>query len=275
MLALLILKIIGIILLVILGIILFAVSMVLLFPAQYRIDASADGDLEHTEVTAKLVWFLHLISANAEYKDGVYQWRARVFWKKLEEKDTEAEEEHDEVKASSKESNEKRANADGKKKVLDESGVREEKKKNRFQKWIDKIKCTIQKICDKIKEIWKIKERFKELLSDETHRATLKVVKKELFYLIKHYRPRKMKGYVRYGFEDPYHTGLVLAVLSWFYPFFGTKLEIIPEFDQQVIEGKLSVKGYIRGIHLLKTAIRLLFDKNTKQTYEYLMQLKP
>ncbi len=275
MLAFSILKIIGIILLVILGIILFAISMALLFPAQYRVEASADGDWEHAVVTAKIVWFLHLISADAIYKDGVYRWKARVFWKKLHEKKEEQTEENDKIEESQLDNDEKETSKEERKKEFKKPVDSKEKKKNRFQVWIDKIKCTIRKIYAKIKEIWKIKEKIRELLSDETHRASLKIAKKELFYLLKHYRPRRMKGYVRYGLEDPYHTGLVLAALSWIYPFFGKELEIIPEFEQQVLEGKLSIKGYIRGVHITRTAIHILFNKNTKQTYEYLMQLKP
>ena len=264
--AFLILKIIGVILLILLGIILSALIVVLMLPARYQVEASADGDLKHAVVTAKIVWLLHLISANATYKDGVYQWKARIFWKKLHEKEEEQSEELEEEHTEELEESEETEKSEA---------VRKKKSRNRIREWLNKIKCTIQKICAKIKEIWKIKEKLQEFLSDEVHRATFNVVKKEFFYLIKHLRPRRMKGYVRYGLEDPYHTGLVLAMLSWIYPFWGKELTVTPEFEQQILEGRIIIKGYIRGIHIAKTAIRLLLDKNTKQTYEYLTQLKP
>ena len=87
-------------------------------------------------------------------------------------------------------------------------------------------------------------------------------------YLIKHARPRKAKGFVRFGFEDPYKTGQVLAVLSVLYPFYGERIAIYPEFEQAMLQGDISIKGYIRLLHFVKIIWTFLFDKNVRKTYE-------
>ena len=51
---------------------------------------------------------------------------------------------------------------------------------------------------------------------------------------------------VRFGLEDPYDTGRILAVLSMLYPFYGEHIDIYPDFEYRILEGHLLIKGRIR-----------------------------
>ena len=278
--AFLILKILGIILLVILGILIIAISTVMMFPAQYRIVADAEGDLEHASLVAKMYWLFHLVSAEASYIDGKFDWKARFLWMTEEDitnqtlqgekQEVKKEETHDDRKIEKSE--------DYKEEFVEKEVPKKPKnikktKKNFFSKWIQKIRYTFHKICDKIKKILEVKNEIVDFLQNETHRSSFRKLKNEIFVIFKHYRPRKMKGHLRFGFEDPYHTGQALAALSLIYPFYGRDVDVHPDFEQKILEGHIVIRGRVRVVHLLRLVFLWIFDKDIKQTYHYFENL--
>ena len=87
-------------------------------------------------------------------------------------------------------------------------------------------------------------------------------------------RPRKFTGAVRFGLEDPYDTGRILAVLSMLYPFYGEHIDIYPDFEYRILEGHLLIKGRIRGIYAVIVLWNLFFDKQVRTTYEHIKTFK-
>lgn len=87
-----------------------------------------------------------------------------------------------------------------------------------------------------------------------------------LCYILRHYRPGKIKGFLKYGFEDPAVTGQLTGILYILKPLAFANFELQPEFETSslVIEGEVEMKGHIRLIHFVYVAIRLLLDKNLK-----------
>ena len=116
---------------------------------------------------------------------------------------------------------------------------------------IAKIKQTLIRLYDGIMTALKYKEAFD-------------AVKQYIFRLIKHIRPRKLSGTVKYGFEDPSLTGKSLAVISIFYPVLPKDLEITPVFDDQVFECDLTVKGRFFLIILLVYGLKIYFNDKVK-----------
>ena len=141
------------------------------------------------------------------------------------------------------------------------------KQSKKKENWMEKIKCTITGFCDKIKNI-------KEYLMDELHIQAFLRLKNEIVVFIKRIKPDKIKGYLRFGFEDPYNTGRVLALFSVLYPFYGEHVQIYPEFEREVLEADLFMKGRVHVIHLVVAICRLYFDDNIKVAYKNLKTLK-
>ncbi|MEE1227525.1 MAG: DUF2953 domain-containing protein [Lachnospiraceae bacterium] len=104
-------------------------------------------------------------------------------------------------------------------------------------------------------------------LYEEYHvRELLPLLKKQIFRLINHIRPRKMGGYAAYGLTDPATTGQITGLLSMFYPYYREKLTLEPDFvsDRNYLDADLSGKGRIRIFNLLLIVIALLLDKNVR-----------
>lgn len=152
------------------------------------------------------------------------------------------------------------------------------KKNGKFYKrilaWIQKIKCTFRKICDKIKALSAKKEKIVLFLQNEVHKSAYQKCKKELFRLLKHLKPKKAEVKIVYGFDDPYYTGQVLAVFSVLYPFIGGCTSVTPDFEQQVLKGSVHLKGKIYLCHFVQICWNLIWSKNVRQTYRDIRNFK-
>lgn len=141
----------------------------------------------------------------------------------------------------------------------------EKKRKFSFRNPFEKIRVTFRRICGKLKTLKDKKEQVLDFLSQEENKNTFRLLKKQIFALIRHILPGKIKGQIKFGFDDPYTTGQVLTWISPFYGFYAKKLQLVPVFDEKVLEGELDLRGRIRLGTLVVIALRMLFDKNFRR----------
>lgn len=281
----LILKIIGMILLTILGVLILLLCTVFLMPANYLIQTKTEDGIKTLSFEAKAHWFLHLFTAYYIYKDKQSDWQVRIGWKTFNHKDhessTRSKEKQEDVIIEGVELSDKRNDSEEQTSANQseaessaETTPKPSEKQRKTRSWFEKIKCTILKICDKIKLFWETKEKVSSFLTDDVHVEAFKIVKTELRILARHLRPRRIRGFVRFGFEDPYRTGQVLAGLSICYPFYGEHVEIYPDFEQKILKGDLYIKGHIRMVHLASLLWRLFFNRYVRKTYRDYKKLK-
>lgn len=285
---LLILKIIGITIIAILGILVLLLCVVLFVPVCYRGKAKADGTVESIQADIRFSWLLHLVGGYVKYEHRKLDWQIRIGWKKVNiEKGSSVPTEEDVPEDGlAKEdipeqliAEEQIAEERLEETIPVESEMQEEinssqeenvSKDSTIRKWIQKIKCTFQTICDKIRVVQEKKDEIVAFIEDEIHQQFFKRIKIELLRLLRFMRPKKMRANVRFGFEDPYKTGKVLAILSMMYPFYGRHITIQPEFEETVLAGDLYIKGKFRCVYLVIVCIHLIFDKNVRMTYKEL-----
>lgn len=257
----LILKIIGITLLCVLGIVLFLLSIVLFIPVKYKIN------LKNASVDAKAHWMFHILSAYYISQNGASDWKIRLGWKVFQKRANEVEdkgEENHEPDEPSERVVENEQKVEGK--------VKKKKTKKNF---FEKFKCTIKKICAKIKEIWELKEKVTDFLTDPGHHVAFGKIKKEIAFLVKRVKPQKIEGYVKFGFEDPYHTGQMLALLSVLYPFYGEQIDIYPDFEDKIYESNIHMHGKMHVVSFVIFLWNLYFDKDVLRMYKNYKKIKP
>ena len=122
-----------------------------------------------------------------------------------------------------------------------------------------KIYLTIREICGRIK-------KWKQFLTAETTKKALSFMLGKGKAVLHHVKPRKIKGSLKFGFDDPSMTGQILAGFSVLYPVYKQKLTIIPMFNEQVLECDLDIRGHIFGCVILKAAWNIYRNKNVKRT---------
>lgn len=127
------------------------------------------------------------------------------------------------------------------------------------------IRYTIQSIYDKIRNIiHHIRYYYKVLRSDLFHR-TWEKCSKEALRLLKSIAPRKVKGCLHIGMEDPATTGQILGYYGMLYPLIGGHIDVIPDFDQVILEGSLKIRGHITLFQAVRTACAIYFNKDLRK----------
>ncbi|HIR94052.1 MAG TPA: hypothetical protein IAB98_11605 [Candidatus Egerieimonas intestinavium] len=136
----------------------------------------------------------------------------------------------------------------------------------RIFRGVKKICFTIQGMCDKI-------EKWKRFVREEDTREAFRLVKRSIGGALRHVLPRRIRGRLLFGFEDPSQTGRLLAALSPFYPVYAKSLALTPAFDRAVLEGRISFRGRIYGVFFVKTALNIWMDKHVKKTVKRFRQV--
>lgn len=154
--------------------------------------------------------------------------------------------------------------------LQDEKDNTTEKEKKSFSEKIEGIKLKIQNIIQKIKDIiakiqdGKLKvEHYLELWNRKETQITFNRAKTKLGRMIKAVLPRKWKVTGELGFSDPCTTGQFMGALGALYPVFGNKVQITPNFENEVINMEGSVKGHIRLGNLLYQLVSLILNRHS------------
>lgn len=284
-----ILKWLGILLLVLLGLVLTVLLAVLFVPVRYEAEGSFRGELL---AKGQISWLWRLFSIQAVY-DGDTEVSLRIFGVKPGRKKetaertekTEKTETPDPVvtgsgkrpeeevpvyesrpKAEAPASEKHQGTEEGIKEKVPAAGTKNakngQKKKRVRQSLFQKIKVTFQRNCGKLKTAEERWQKLMEFLEKEENKNTFRLLKRQVIRFFKHVLPGKVSGTVRFGFEDPYTTGRILTYISPFYGWYGRTIQVIPVFDEQVLDGELSLKGRIRIATLLFIGFQVWRDKN-------------
>lgn len=273
-----ILSVLGIILLVLLGILFFVLLLVLFMPIVYRFHAEKSG--EQLQVNGKVRWLFGLVRARILYpsEDSViikFLWFTLYDSKKAAPKeaplkhkkkeDTENTEERAEKVPNNAETMEKtETNTDSD--TEDSSCLGESDKppltlkEKLFEKY-EKIKYTLKKIYDKIKHIWENISFYKELLQDSETQELVSHGWKRVKKILRSIRPRKLKADVIFGTGSPDTTGYAFGIYGMIMPKLGKRVTVTPDFNQQILEGRLDATGHIMVFTLLRHILAILFDK--------------
>ena len=152
---------------------------------------------------------------------------------------------------------------------------KEKKQKSKKTKKKFNIFTKIEEIKEKIEAKWTaFKEDFLNL--NNKKEAVLKFINAEgtadgIFYLLTQSRilikmilPKEIKGWLRFGTGDVYTEGQYLTYLCFVYPLYAGKFDILPEWDEEVIEVDASFSGKIRMFAMLLIGLKLLFSKKVK-----------
>lgn len=283
----------GITLLIIIGIILLALILVLFVPVHYRGEFIKNAEMMRAQI--KVNWLLHIVRVYVNYEKELLIKAFVLFFKvydsgrlpkeKKTKKDkndkkesaviTEDVQDADDAVNSTDIEEQKDRTSDNEnadtikenqnKVYADNSGEGEEKaRQNIFAKIKDlfqNIICKCKSIYDKIKDIVQNINYYIELIKEEETRVIFGRVLGRLLKVLKSIRPRKLKADVLVGTGSPDTTGYLMAVAGMLYPYLGKHVNIAPDFDNTIFEGKIDFKGRITLFIIIMHALKLYMDK--------------
>jgi len=107
--------------------------------------------------------------------------------------------------------------------------------------------------------------RFYGFLREERNVGVLRFILKKLFKAIGSILPKKFRGNIHFGLDDPAMTAYILGGASIFYPKYKDSLTLTANFETPMIEGDLDVRGYILPCIFLWALIKIYVDKRVRR----------
>lgn len=138
----------------------------------------------------------------------------------------------------------------------------EEKEKKSLSEKIEGICQKGEDLAAKLEDLQTKAEKVLDFVQDNTTQKEFALILKRLGKALKHYIPKKFEGYTRIGLSDPATTG---KILMYWYSLIYTRIpdtfRLIGDFDEEVIEGDVHVKGRFRLNHIVWFGIKMLLDR--------------
>ena len=129
-------------------------------------------------------------------------------------------------------------------------------------------------VIDKILTIFGKITLITDFFFDDKTQDAIHLVLGKTGNLLGHIRPRKLSGYLDFGFDDPSITGKVLGVLSVFLPQVGKTFDINPDFEKSHLECDITSSGRIYLFYIVYIAASTYFNKNIKYVIRYFKHLR-
>lgn len=129
----------------------------------------------------------------------------------------------------------------------------------KLKKKLTNIRLTFWGFYDKIKQWW-------TLWNEESTLAALHFLTEKGRKLIRHVLPRKIRGSITFGCEDPALTGQILGAVAIAYPLYGKGVAVYPRFEEKILEGQLQMKGRIVVACLLWQAWKIYRNPDVRKT---------
>lgn len=260
------------ILLSILGLILLILLILLLSPVTYSFAAEKKSDAAWVNVRAD--WLFHLIRFRLAWREGKLVWGLKIAWKTVASDSPAGEEEPEEKKPTdlqepSVDLEEPQIQGDSTPIEPPPSShgpsshdePQEERKGGKGGR--------IRELKNKLLEFREKLDAYPEKM--ETFAVLWKLIKR----LLKALLPRKFQARVQFGMEDPAVTGYIRGLYYMIMPFLpfpnrAGRLEVIPNFQEKVLEVEAKAKGRFTIGYLLWLLLRTYMDKHTRYLIAYI-----
>lgn len=253
----------GFVLLIILIVIAALIALVLFMPVVYKVKIKKE---ENFDLNGNVRWLFGAVYFSFLLEGKELVWSLRVFGfsvlsSKSKKKNVSAKREEyrpakkqptikpgERVGDAAKDSLKVEKGADRIKRVKGDEAFEEPREPSIFEK----IRFTFKNICDKLKKVKEFKELFKK-------------VKPMLIRLLKAVFPKRIYGYIDFGFDDPATTGTVCAVLGALCVPIPEKLKVTPYFNEKKFECDVNMKGRIFIIILLVNVVKILMVPDVRK----------
>ncbi|MBR5047356.1 MAG: hypothetical protein IKX76_03885, partial [Eubacterium sp.] len=128
------------------------------------------------------------------------------------------------------------------------------------------------KIGDKVSEGKDKAGKIRDTLEEYQVLDLMELGKETLLSILNHIFPYYLKGWIRYGFDDPALTGYVAGLGAVFYPRYYKDFSLEPDFQRVCFAGYCKGKGRIRLGFFLVILIKLLLKKEVRRLVHLLLK---
>lgn len=153
-----------------------------------------------------------------------------------------------------------------------EAGKSEEATESAAEGIADRIGNLFQRLEDRLQDAEKKLEtlsdtvsRYIDLLDREDTRIALSTVFTQVFRILRHIMPRRLRADFIVGTGNPAADGQIAAWQGMLYPFLHDSVLVLPDFEKKRIEGTFSTEGRITVCRLLICGLAVIRKKEVRQ----------
>ena len=118
--------------------------------------------------------------------------------------------------------------------------------------------------------------RFAAFLEQESVKRLIRKLWKSIGKIFGHLRPSVLFLKGRIGMDDPALTGKIMEVAAVLYAFYGEHIQLVSDFEEEVLEAEFMIKGRIVPgyliIKILGMGLRILLNKECRALYKDIKQ---
>lgn len=111
---------------------------------------------------------------------------------------------------------------------------------------------------DKARQFW-------SFLREERNVGVLRFILKKVFGAVGSVLPKKFHAKIHFGLDDPATTAYIIGYASVLYAKYKDSLQITGDFNNQVIEGEVAIRGRIIPVVFVWTVIRIYLDGRVRR----------
>lgn len=303
-----VLKIIGIFLLILLGTILFVVVAVLAAPITY--DISGEWNQQFT-LRGKIRWLYHILGISLEFQEGNPAVKISLFGrvlgeekKKNQPKVSRKKQDSGQKLSSEKQQGSRQKQSSGQKQDTEQNSEQNSRKTEVMaeEKPAEPVKQTkseavtpektkidpeekeevfsdwdplLDEELEKLEKEQKL-HRFAAFLEQESVKRLIRKLWKSICKIFGHLRPSVLFLKGRIGMDDPALTGKIMEVAAVLYAFYGEHIQLVSDFEEEVLEAEFTIKGRIVPgyliIKILGMGLRILLNKECRALYKDIKQ---
>ena len=148
----------------------------------------------------------------------------------------------------------------------------EEAPENTAEGIADRIGSLFQRLEDRLQDAEKKLEtlsdtvsRYIDLLDREDTRIALSTVFTQVFRILRHIMPRRLRADFIVGTGNPAADGQIAAWQGMLYPFLHDSVLVLPDFEKKRTEGTFSTEGRITVCRLLICGLAVIRKKEVRQ----------
>jgi hypothetical protein len=135
--------------------------------------------------------------------------------------------------------------------------------------WLEHLAERAGKAMRQVAELLHRPQELLDLAEKLEVREVLGHVSGYLKYLIRHYAPRRIRGFLRFGTGDPALTGELTGLIYLILPVRADQFRVESEFTETVFETELLCSGHIRVVHLIWVFWQAFRDQKLRRLIRY------
>ena len=112
---------------------------------------------------------------------------------------------------------------------------------------------------------------FRKAYQEYHGKQLMDFAKQSIIKILRHVLPRRMRGFIRFGFDDPAVTGIVTGGAALFYPKYRDTLVLEPDFGQECFEADCRGRGRIHPGFFLYMGLKALWNPDVRALLKKLL----